>query len=314
MKLTQDIKNCIANSVLCWLATSSEDNIPNVSPKEIFTLDKENNLLIANIASPKSAKNVRINEQVCISMVDILVQKGYKLIGRGELINRKEEAFEALSQPLLQLTGGNYPFSSLFKIKITQAKPILAPSYLLYPEKTTEENQIQAALKTYNVYDHLKRPQEEANTFQVKAIAHVKNSRKEVIDDNWGSIRSEIELVADIPPEAFEGIDDFSHLEIIFYMDRVKDEKAIVQYRHPRNNKNLPKLGTYAQRNKNRPNKIGLTTVELVKREGKKIVVKNLDAVDGTPILDIKPVMQEFLAKGLHKQPNWTKEILNKYW
>ena len=149
---------------------------------------------------------------------------------------------------------------------------------------------------------------------ELEAIAFVKNSRKELIDDNWSSIESEIELTENIFTEAFEGIENFSHLEIIFFMNKVKDVKAIAQYRHPRNNESLPKLGTYAQRNKNRPNKLGLTTVELLERNARILKVKNLDAIDGTPILDIKPVMKQFEPKGEIKQPEWTNEILKNYW
>jgi tRNA-Thr(GGU) m(6)t(6)A37 methyltransferase TsaA len=151
-------------------------------------------------------------------------------------------------------------------------------------------------------------------SISLKPIATVSNSRNEVIDDYWSAIVSHITLSDQIPSEAFEGIEAFSHLEIIFYMDKVDDKKAIAHYRHPRNDISLPKLGTYAQRNKNRPNKLGLTTVELVSRSGNSIVVKNLDAINGTAILDIKPVMQEFQPKGIIIQPQWTKKIMANYW
>jgi len=149
---------------------------------------------------------------------------------------------------------------------------------------------------------------------ELKPIAYVKNKRITIADDNWLTITSEIELEESIITEAFEGIDHFSHLEIIFYMNKVADEKATAKHRHPRNNEKLPKLGTYAQRNKNRPNKLGLTTVQLIERNGRKIKVKYLDAIDGTPILDIKPVMLEFEPKGEIKQPTWVSEIMNNYW
>ena len=151
-------------------------------------------------------------------------------------------------------------------------------------------------------------------TIELKPIGQVKNNRDEVLDDNWGEIISEITLSEDIIEDAFEGITDFSHLAIIFYMDKVMSEKAVAQYRHPRNNPDLPKLGTYAQRNKNRPNKLGLTIVELLERKGKSIFVKGLDAINGTPVLDIKPIMEEFQPKGEIKQPKWTTEIMKNYW
>ena len=149
---------------------------------------------------------------------------------------------------------------------------------------------------------------------ELSSIGYVKNERKEIEDDDWEEIISEITLDDDIIAESLIGIEEFSHLEIIFYMDRVKDEKAKAQYRYPRNNIELPKLGTFAQRNKNRPNKLGLTTVELIERKGRTIRVKYLDAINGTPILDIKPVMNEFQPKKNISQPKWTKEIMKNYW
>jgi len=145
-------------------------------------------------------------------------------------------------------------------------------------------------------------------------IAFVKNERKEVIDDHWEAIISKIILAENIIEEALDGIEAFSHLEVIFYMNKVSDEKAKAQHRHPRNNPDLPKLGTFAQRNKNRPNKIGLTTVELLERNNRTLKVKYLDAINGTPILDIKPVMKEFEPKGDIRQPEWTQVIMKDYW
>ena len=83
---------------------------------------------------------------------------------------------------------------------------------------------------------------------------------------------------------------------------------------HPRGNKNWPEVGIFAQRKKDRPNAMGLTVVELVKREGNTITVKYLDAIDGTPILDIKPVMKEFLPGKEIKQPEWSIELMKDYW
>lgn len=149
---------------------------------------------------------------------------------------------------------------------------------------------------------------------EVVPIGYVENKRKDIEDDNWSEVISTIILEKDFISESLIGIEEFSHLEIIFYMNQVKDKKAIAQYRHPRNNMALPKLGTFAQRNKNRPNKLGLTTVELLERNDRTIKVKNLDAIDGTPILDIKPVMEEFQPQSEIKQPKWTREIMKSYW
>ncbi|CAM3935384.1 MULTISPECIES: tRNA (N6-threonylcarbamoyladenosine(37)-N6)-methyltransferase TrmO [Paenibacillus] len=150
--------------------------------------------------------------------------------------------------------------------------------------------------------------------FIIKPIAYVRNSRTEIKDDQWGSIVTEIELVDDLNASSLEGISDFSHLEIIFYFDKVADDKIQYEARHPRNNKEFPMVGIFAQRGKNRPNKLGLTTVELLEHHHKKLIVKHLDAIDGTPIIDIKPVMKEFLPHREVKQPEWSKKLMEDYW
>lgn len=144
-------------------------------------------------------------------------------------------------------------------------------------------------------------------------VAFVANSRKEVIDDHWNSIISEIRLADDIPDTAFEGIGDFSHLEIIYHFDKVNESDIVLSGR-PRGNPAYPVTGIFAQRKKDRPNRIGLTTVELIKHEGRSITVKGLDAVDGTPVLDIKPVFKEFQAKGEIRQPGWVADLMKNYW
>lgn len=152
------------------------------------------------------------------------------------------------------------------------------------------------------------------NTFNVSSIGTVHNTRKTPEDDYWGQVVSEIRLNNDWDVTSLDGIDAFSHAEIIFLFHLVSDDKIQYTARHPRNNTDYPKVGIFAQRGKNRPNKIGLTTVELIKREGLSIFVKGLDAIDGTPVLDIKPVMNEFLPKGEVKQPNWSEDLMSNYW
>ena len=151
-------------------------------------------------------------------------------------------------------------------------------------------------------------------TFTVHPIAIVRNQRKEVEDDQWGTVLSTIELAEEIDESALYEIDTFSHLEIIFYFDKVLDEKIQYEARHPRNNSKFPKVGIFAQRGKNRPNKLGVTIVELVEFDHRKLIVKGLDAIDGTPIIDIKPVMNEFLPRGEVRQPDWSVSLMSHYW
>ena len=149
-------------------------------------------------------------------------------------------------------------------------------------------------------------------------IGEIVNERKIVEDDNWGEIISIIELNDSFDESALKGIEEFSHLEIIYYFDKVEDSKIITGARHPRNLEHLPEAGVFAQRVKNRPNKLGLTTVKLLRVENKTLHVKGLDAINGTPVLDIKPVFKQFLPQVSYqdeiKQPDWVNEIMKNYW
>lgn len=147
----------------------------------------------------------------------------------------------------------------------------------------------------------------------LRPIATVKNSRSTPVDDHWAEIISVIELADNVPTEALNYIDDFSHLEIIYYFDRVKNDDIVYSGR-PRGNPNYPLVGILAQRKKDRPNKIGLCTVELLEHNGRTLTVKNLDATDGTPILDIKPVFKEFQPVGPFRQPGWVADLMKDYW
>ena len=148
MKLTTDIKDYINRSVLCWLATVSEENVPNVSPKEIFNYYEKDKIIIANIASPQTVHNIKKNRKVCVSFIDILVQKGFQIKGEARIVQKTDFRFLEMEKSLIEMTGGNFPFSTITEITIEHAKPIIAPKYILYPE-TTEIEQIDSAKKMY---------------------------------------------------------------------------------------------------------------------------------------------------------------------
>ena len=146
----------------------------------------------------------------------------------------------------------------------------------------------------------------------MKPLAWVRNSRNKPIDDDWGNIISEIELDEKIPEAVFNHITDFSHLEIIYYFDKVKEDN-ILYSRKPRGKQEYSEMGIFAQRNKDRPNQLGLSTVELIWHRGRSIGVKMLDAIDGTPVLDIKPVFREFRLNTETRQPEWVSDLLKNY-
>jgi tRNA-Thr(GGU) m(6)t(6)A37 methyltransferase TsaA len=146
-------------------------------------------------------------------------------------------------------------------------------------------------------------------------IGIVHSPRKDLEDDFWGGIISTIILdpsIMDIT--ATNELDKFSHLEIIYYMHRVTPEKVINGARHPRNNMEFPNVGILAQRTKNRVNQLGLSRAKLLEVNGLEIIVEGLDAIDGTPILDIKPYMREFMPAEKTNQPDWVSDIMSDYY
>src|SRR5688500_12817669 len=95
-------------------------------------------------------------------------------------------------------------------------------------------------------------------------IAIVHNNRSEISDDNWGDVVSKIVISEQYPLSSLDGIETFSHLEIIFFFSGVDEGSIVTAARHPRNNADWPKTGIFAQRGKNRPNRLGLCTVRLL--------------------------------------------------
>lgn len=148
--INKRVRNYIDKSVLCWLATCNKQNQPNVSPKEIFTYKDDNTLLIANIASQNSIDNIIENPNVCVSFVDVFVQKGFKIKGVATLIDKSDTSFKEKIKPLTDLFTDKFPIKTLIEIKVTKVDTIYAPSYFLYPD-ITEQSQVESAMKTYKV-------------------------------------------------------------------------------------------------------------------------------------------------------------------
>jgi len=137
----------------------------------------------------------------------------------------------------------------------------------------------------------------------IKPIAIVQNELEEIKGDAWKKTISILELHPDIPSESLVGISDFSHLEIVFYFHKIT--KVVFGKDHPRRDKSIPKVGIFAMRKPHRPNQIGTTIVKLIKQEDRKLWVMGLDAINGTPIIDIKPIVTLFLPKEKITEPEW---------
>jgi predicted pyridoxine 5'-phosphate oxidase superfamily flavin-nucleotide-binding protein len=149
--LNSSHKAMAERSVLCWLATADESGQPNVSPKEVFAVADDKHIVVANIASPGSAKNIHINSKVCLSFIDVFAQKGFKVFGVASDVTPEAAEYFRWVEPLRMMAGDRFPIHSVFVVRATAVEPIIAPSYRLYPSETTEASQVQAALRTYGV-------------------------------------------------------------------------------------------------------------------------------------------------------------------
>lgn len=144
-----------------------------------------------------------------------------------------------------------------------------------------------------------------------EVVSDIENQR----DERWGNIISEIRLDGKrFEPAALDGLQEFSHVEILFQFDQLPESTVETRTRHPRENPNWPKIGIFAQRGRKRPNRIGATICEIVSLSGLSLRVRGLDAFNGSPVLDIKPVMAEFLPdKKNVRQPQWASELMSTY-
>lgn len=150
MTLGPNVLKLLDESVLCWFATSSSTGQPSVSPKEVFAAYSNDSIVIANIASPNSARNIRENPRGCVSFVNVFTQKGFQIKGSAHYLKNSDEGYAEIEQLLLKITLGMFPFKSVFRVMAQEVKEILAPRYRLYPE-TTERDQIASAMIRYGV-------------------------------------------------------------------------------------------------------------------------------------------------------------------
>lgn len=153
-----------------------------------------------------------------------------------------------------------------------------------------------------------------ADEILIQAVGVVRAGRREPLDDGWDTVPARIELDQNtFGAEALMGLDRFSHVEILFHFHAAKDQVETAA-RHPRGRQDWPKVGIFAQRGKDRPNHLGATICRILSVQGTVLEVAGLDAIDGTPVLDIKPVWSGFLPRGDFREPEWAKELMREYW
>lgn len=152
-------------------------------------------------------------------------------------------------------------------------------------------------------------------TITLEPVGSVIGGRTGAFDDDWAVEEAVIRLDGTrFEPDALAGLDAFSHLEVVFQFHLVDPSSINTSARHPRGNLDWPKVGIFAQRGKNRPNRLGVSRCRLVAVAGLDIHVRGLDAIDGSPVLDVKPYMAEFGPQGQTVQPEWATELMRTYY
>ncbi len=149
--LTEPIRETARRSVLCWLATVDAEGQPNVSPKEVWTIADEQHVVVAHIASPISARNIAQHPLVCLSFVDVFVQKGFKLLGTAREVRADNAEFAIWAKPLLAIVGQRFTIQSVLLVHVKSVAAIVAPSYRFYPDDTTEASQVASGMRAYKV-------------------------------------------------------------------------------------------------------------------------------------------------------------------
>ena len=142
-------------------------------------------------------------------------------------------------------------------------------------------------------------------------IGYVRNEAKERKDEAWGEEISSI-VLEESYGAGLKGLEDFSHVTIIYWLDRARYDKERHLQRRPQNRADMPLVGIFSQRGKDRPNRIGMTSVEIVAVLDGTLIVKGLDAVDGTPVLDIKPYYPVYDKRDA-KVPEWVDRLMEHY-
>jgi tRNA-Thr(GGU) m(6)t(6)A37 methyltransferase TsaA len=150
-------------------------------------------------------------------------------------------------------------------------------------------------------------------TLPLRPIGIVRCAVAEERDEDWGDVVSELHLDAELA-RGLDGIEAFSHVLVVYWMHESSFDGARDLVRRPRGRDDMPEVGIFAQRAKHRPNPIGVTAARVVGRDGAVLRVRGLDAIDGTPVLDIKPVMKGFLPRGDMREPDWAAELMRGYW
>jgi tRNA-Thr(GGU) m(6)t(6)A37 methyltransferase TsaA len=151
------------------------------------------------------------------------------------------------------------------------------------------------------------------SSFEITPIGTVRNDRTDVQNsDNWGAVHSTITVDERFGDACLQGLDGFSHVEVLFVFDQFTEPDDYREPRPYRGRADLPPVGIFAGRGPRRPNRIGVTVCAIDSVNGRELTVTGLDAVSGTPVIDLKPAMAEFAPTGI-TQPDWVTDMMSEY-
>ncbi len=159
-------------------------------------------------------------------------------------------------------------------------------------------------------------PSEDAATgargYTLEAIGTVRSPERQPVDEGWGSVEARIVVEPPLRPGLL-GLDGFSHVLVVVLLDGARFDPVRHLVRRPRGRADLPEVGIFAQRAKDRPNPLGVTVVPLVSVEADGITVRGLDAIDGTPVLDLKPYFPHFDGPRDARVAGWVEAVMRGY-
>ncbi len=148
--------------------------------------------------------------------------------------------------------------------------------------------------------------------FVLRPIGFVESPATEKVDENWGAVESKLAILPEFRA-GLRGLEQFSHVLVTAYLHGAKFEPERHLVRRPRGQADMPELGIFAQRAKDRPNPLGITVVPIVRVTPDGLVVRGLDAIDGTPLLDLKPYFPQFDSAPGARVPEWVERLMRGY-
>ncbi|MBI4226367.1 tRNA (N6-threonylcarbamoyladenosine(37)-N6)-methyltransferase TrmO [Candidatus Roizmanbacteria bacterium] len=148
--------------------------------------------------------------------------------------------------------------------------------------------------------------QDKNGTIKIIPLGYAKNPVKKPTLPGWKNVVSEI-VIDKKYAKGLNGIEDYSHVIVVYWMDK---EKECHLRHHPQGREDVPFVGIFACRCPQRPNRIAISTVELISREGNRLKVRGLDIIDGTPIIDIKPCTPQYDEVRNAKVPDWVSKLI----